>query len=338
MLDIFTTDAFKTVKLMTALDRVPYVPNFLGSLGIFDPEPVDNDKVAIEKLDGTLALIKTSERGAPGEQMAGEKRDIRLFQARRLYKRSRVNASELFRVRAMGQEMRTQTAQEEVLKRMVRLRRDVDLTWEYHRLGAVQGILLDSDGSTIYNFFTEWNVAQDAEIDFDLDNANPASGAVRKLCNQVVRQTLRALKLGQLPNVRIVGLCGDAFWDDLTAHKEVRETYLNQQEARELRKGNAFETLDYGGITFVNYRGTDDTSTVALGTDKAKFFPVGVPDLFKAVWAPGESFEDLGMPGKPIYPKVIPDLKRNQFVDVEVYSYPLFMCCNPKCLQRAKRT
>jgi hypothetical protein len=43
----------------------------------------------------------------------------------------------------------------------------------------------------IRNWFTEFGISQPAEIDFDLDNASPASGAVRKACNGIVRAMIR---------------------------------------------------------------------------------------------------------------------------------------------------
>ena len=124
----------------------------------------------------------------------------------------------------------------------------------------------------------------------------------------------------------------------MTAHVEVRETYLQTQQASDLREGIAYETSRYGGITWENYRGTDDASTVTIGTDKAKFFPVNAPGAFLEVFSPGEQFEHLGTLGERIYPMVVPDRDRDMYADIEVYSYPLHVCTRPLMLQRAKRT
>lgn len=338
MLDVFKQDAFSTSSLIGALLRVDYLPMYLGSAGLFTPKPVATETVAIEKEAHTLSLIQTSERGAPVGELSGVKRDIRDFRTPRLAKRSRINASELSGVRQLGEEQKLQTVQDEVLKRMVRLRLDMDLTWEMHRLGAVQGILLDADGSVLKNWFTEFAITQDDEINFALTDEPPVSGAVRKLCNQVVRQTLKALKLPiAMPGMRIKGLCGDAFWDDLTAHPEVRQTYLNQAEAPQLRKGNAYGEFDYGNITFVNYRGTDDGTTVGIGSDKCKFYPEGIPDLFVVGQSPGEFMDTVNTLGQPLYPRIVTDKDLNAWADTYLFSYPLHICTNPKVLQRARR-
>jgi hypothetical protein len=340
MIDIFSGDAFNTITLTNALKKVPYKPQMLGSLGIFQPKPIRGIDIAYEKMDGALSLIQTSQRGAPLEQRGNEKRDIRVFRTRRVAKASKLRADEILGIRAFGSESELQQAQEEVMRRMTGLRDDLDLTLENMRLGAVQGIVLDANGDVLDNWFTAWGGSQPSEIDFDLDNANPASGAVKKLCNQVIRTMARNAKGAFTPGTRVVGLCGDAFYDDLTTHPEVVKTFLNQQAANDLRENyaDAFESFRYGGITWMNYRGTDDGSTVAVGTDKVKFFPLGANGVFDWVQAPGESFDAAQGAGEPFYALTIPDRDRNEFVEIEVKTYPLFVCARPECLLRGKRT
>lgn len=340
-MDIFKGDAFTLVEMSDALNKVPYKPSFLGSLGIFEPKPIRTETVAIEKKENTLALVEASKRGDPLKQQAGIKRDIRDFRTVRLAKGDTLQASEIAGVRAFGSESEMQSMQSEVMERMIRLRDDIELTHENHRLGAIQGTVLDADGATVIrNWFTEWAISQAAEIDFDLDNAAPAEGAVKKLCNGVVRAMARAGKGAFGPGTEIIGLCGDNFYDDLTTHKEIRDTYKNQVAATELRGpyADVFDSFRYGGITWINYRGTDDGTTVTIPTDKVKFFPKGARGVFKHVMSPGESFDIVNTPGKPFYAITVPDRDRNMHVDLEVYSYPLYVCTRPEMLLRGKRT
>ena len=338
-MDIFEADGFSAMSMTAALNNQPFLPSLLGDMQLFTPKPITTDTVAIEQIDGTLGLIQTDKRGAPPAARGTDKRTVRNLNTVRIAKQDTVRASEIQSIRAFGSETELMQVQTVVARKQSALLRDVGLTHEHHRLGAIQGIVLDADGSTIVNLFTEFGVTQATEIDFDLDNASPASGAVRKKCAAVVRAMLRASKGSWVPGqTRVAALCGDAFWDDLIAHPEVRETYLGQQEAAALRGAAAWETLDYGGITFTNYRGTDDNSTVAIGTDKCRFFPVGAVDVFEVALSPAESFDFVNTPGLPVYGWQVPDRDRNMYVDLEVYSYPLFYCTKPLMLQRAKRT
>ena len=63
---------------------------------------------------------------------------------------------------------------------MAEMTTKMDATLEHLRIGAIKGQILDADGSAvIYDLFTEFGVTAHAEIDFDLDNAGPAPGAVK---------------------------------------------------------------------------------------------------------------------------------------------------------------
>lgn len=338
-MDVFNSNAFSAVSMTAAVDKLGYVPGLLGSIpNLFVPVPVTTDSVFIEERGNAPALIQTSARGSSPTRRAGETRTARGFKTLRLAQSSRIHASELQNIRQFGSESELMMVQTEVARRQLLMRRDMELTKENMRLGAVQGLVTDADGSTtLFDWASELSQTIPAEVDFDLDNASPASGAVRKKCNAVVRSMLTRLSGLGGNGVSIYGLCGDAFWDDLTAHVEVRETYLNQQAAAELRSGNAYGSLNYGGITFINYRGTDNGSTVAIGTDKCKFFPAGA-GIFQIAYAPAETFDFVNTPGQAEYSWIVTDKDRNAWADVELYSYPLPVCTMPQALYRAKRT
>lgn len=340
-MDIFNQDAFSMVSLTNAIDRTPFQPQRLGQMGLFTPMPVRTITVGVEDRDGKLSVIQTSERGAPLQQRATEKRKIRDFRTARIAKGDHLTASEIQGIRAFGSETELMQVQAEVARRLdgpVGIRRDVELTKENMRLGAIQGIVLDADGSVIYNWFTEWGLAQPAEIDFDLDNASPVAGALRKKCNDVVRKVTRGAKGMMTQGSGVGALCGDEFWDAFITHPDVEKTYLNWEAAANLREGTAWQAFNFGGISWENYRGTDDGTTVAVGSQKVNFFPANSPGVFQEAMSPGESFEFVNTPGLPEYAMIVPDKDRNMFVDIEVYSYPLFLCSTPAALQRGKMT
>lgn len=339
-LDIFNHNAFKLQSMLLAMESIDFRPQRLGGMGIFTANPVRTESVSIESRDGVLALIQTSQRGAPLGQRDNEKRKLRNFNTVRIAKGDRITASELANIRAFGTESELMQVQDEIARRLagpVGLQSQIELTLENMRLGALHGIVKDADGTEIINWFNEFGVTQAAEINFDLANASPSPGAVKKKCNQVVRAMTTSSKGVFTTMTRVHALCGDAFWDDLTSHDEVVKTYLNTQEAASLRDGNVYETFNYGGITWENFRGTDDGTTVSVGTDKAIFFPVNAPGAFLEVFSPGEQFDHLGQLGQSMYPLIVPDKDRQMFADIEAYSYPLHVCTRPAMLQRAKR-
>lgn len=343
-MDIFDSSAFSALSLTTAINKVDTKPQLLGRMGLFTPRPVRTEKVAVEQRDQTLAVIQTSQRGAPLAEGQSLKRNIRDFRTSRIAKGDTLMADEVQNIRAFGTESELQQVVNEVLDRQVRIIDDVELTWENMRLGAVQGVLLDADGSTIYDWFSEFDVTQAAEIDFDLDNASPGIGALLKKCDQVVTQMRRAAKGAFIGGTRVIGLCGTAFWRDLIAHPEIQKLwelttlYGDQTGLSSLIGLPGNDLIEYGGITFMRYWGTDDDSTVAIGTNSCKFFPMGARGAFEVAWAPMESFQFVNTPGRPLYSIVVRDKDRDMWARPEVYSYPLHICTRPLMLQRAKRT
>jgi hypothetical protein len=232
-----------------------------------------------------------------------------------------------------------------VTDRLVTMGRSLDATLEHLRVGAVKGLILDSDGSSvIYDLFAEFGVTQEAEIDFDLDNAAPASGALRKKCGSVVRKI--GDNLGAVPFLGVHALCGDNFFDDLVSQVEVVESYKGTPMAQVLRDGYIYPNSDgqkisaafeFGGIVWENYRGKVGTLSY-IDTDKCHLFPVGAEGLFETYFAPANYVETVNTIGLPKYAKLAIDQKYQKWVDVEAQSNPLPLCTRPKVLMKGRRT
>lgn len=341
ILDVFRQDAFSTVSLSASVDKIDYVPQFLSKLdGLFVPDPVRTEAIWIEERTTGAIILPFSPRGTAPHQTGGDQRKARSFRSLRIADASRITASELLGIRGFGSEINVKTLQEEVARRQQKIKQhNFALTFEFHKFNCITGAkVYDANGTTVmYDWATEFSQAIPAELDFDLDNATPAEGAVRKKCTAVRRSIQKNLK-GVGVAGSIVGLCGDNFWDDLTSHPEVVKTYLNWAAASDLRNGHGKEwsSFRYGEIDFVNYRGLDDGS-FGVGTDKCKFFPVGA-GIFRWAMSPGERFEHLGSVGQETYSSLVFDKDRDSWVDVEVMSYPLPVCTMPSALHQARRT
>lgn len=341
MLDIFNNDAFSVTRMTNAMREISYVPSRIGQLGLFQTESIDTLDVAIEKADAEqLVLIASSPRGGVGDPRDMAKRSLRKLGVPHFQRNDAIYADEVQQVRAFGQETAVETLAGKIASKAAVHSQDFALTEEYHRLNVIKtGNLLDANGDVLYNYATEFGEAMPAEIDFDLDNASPAEGALRKKCAGVVRSISNSL--GGLPYRGIHALCGDAFFDDLIAHKEVRETYKNHADAAALRtayindgSGGSWGMFEFGGITWENYRGG---GSVSIDTDKCHIFPLGVPQLFKTVYAPADYMETVNRPGQRLYAKQW-RMPNDKGVNVEFQMNALHYCTRPRVLQRGKRT
>lgn len=343
-LDIFRNPAFGLAEMADAYEKIDYVPSIIQDMGLFTPNPIRTTTFWLENRSGGLTLIPTSPRGAPPKQGETDKREARAFQTFRIAKDHTLSASELLDVRAFGKTSELQAVQQEIDRRLsgpTGLIREAQYTFENMQLGAMTGLMLDADGSTLVNFYTELGVAQAAEIDFALEAVNPADGALMLKCMQVTDQMRRAAKGEWRPGAVAVGLCSDAFWKALLVHSEVREIWklMLQGGFRDGLDGLLGNTprVRIGDVVFLRYWGSDD-DVVKIPANKVKFFPMGLPGLFQHVMAPGESFAHLGRPGQAVYPMILVDKSgEDAWVKACVRAYPLMFCRRPEMLQSGKK-
>ncbi|MEA3044571.1 MAG: hypothetical protein QOH47_2409 [Sphingomonadales bacterium] len=332
--DVFDdAEKFGVVSMLESVKKMPYNPGFLASLNIFEPEPVDTDKVAIAMEQGRQALIATTLRGAPIEAAEPEPENIRPFIIPRLAKADKIYAHELRNVSpAIGEDV-ADVVGRKLARKQARLKQDMKLTFEHHMMGAVKGIVYDSNGvKVVYNYWTAWDVSAPADIDLDLDNATPVLGKLKRdIQSKIQRPIVDALQDGENANVRLIGLAGNNFYDYLTSHADVHKIWLAQQaRADELQQTNIYGKFSYGNVDWYNYRGaTVGGTAVGVHTDKAVIFPVGLPGMFRHIMGPGESIDELGSEGQEMYPGIVRDLQRNWWVQPELYAYPLFLNTRP---------
>jgi hypothetical protein len=340
MLDIFHSDPFTSIQLTAAVERVPFQPIGLGTLDIFDPMPIRTKALAVEERTGKLSLLQTTARGAPPSQRTLERRKIRYFDVPRIAQDDTVTADELQSIRAFGTESEFMQVQAEVARRLngpTGILRNIEYTLENMRLGAVQGLLTDADGTQLYSWFDEFGITAATEVAFNLSAA--LSNTIRPIINGIVRNMARAAQGAFAPDTEVIALCGDVFYDQFVNHPDVIRTFLNWQAAADIRdgsQGSAFGAFKFSGVTWMNYRGSDDNTTIKIPDAKVKFFPRGAPGLFQMAYAPAETFDFVNTPGKPVYIIPVFDRDRNAWWRVEAYSYPLPICTRPEVLQSGR--
>lgn len=335
--DIFNQNGWGVIEFHEDIvERVDFQPNLLGSLGLFDPIYSRSRTIAIADKDRTLTLIPTSENGAPPEELIPKGARMRYFEASRLAKGSTVYAIELAGVTGLPFEQQTKDIVQEVTDRTGQIKDDIELTWEHMRFGAVQGKVLDADGVTIlYDWYKEWGISEPAEVNFALDVAETD---IRKTCRDLKRDMQRKAKGVWTPSTRVGALVGDAFFDMLVNHPQYLETRLNTPRSAEVENIEGYSAITFEGITFINYRGTDDGATIAIGSEKARFFPIGARGAFKVGWAPASEFKPyIGQRGREFYGLLLSDPSgRDEWDRVEIYSYPLYIATRPEMLLRGK--
>lgn len=292
--DIFKGDAFSLTSLSGTVDKVDYRPGLLGQMGIFTKVPVRNRNIWIDRREGRLELVKASATGAPPEELRKDMRNAVPLQAVRLAKGSTVYAAEIAGWRAFGSESEQTVVMTEYDRRRQRVRADMEATLELHRLGAIQGKLVDSDGELIYDYFAAFGETADPVEDWTLATA---ATDPRLLAMAMKRKLLRKLKMGNVSGIRIGALAGDAFFDALISNKLVKDTYLNWTAAADLRTDKAFADFSYGGIDFINFAVTTRMSKLRSSRMKPCSSSMAFRASLSMLWLPPmSSFRMLALP------------------------------------------
>lgn len=327
MIDIFKNDAFSMVSLTDAINKMPHKPTRIGEMGLFVERGITTTTVVVEEKDGRLSLIETTPRGGAGSAIGTTKRTARSFVVPHLERDGKVYADEVQNVRAFGSDNAEEAVQTLIAQTQADLRAMHDVTLEYHRVGAITGVILDADGSTpIYNLFTEFGVSQQQYI----MPFSSSSADMREEC--VAIQRLSEAELGAETVTGYHAFCGDDFFDALISHASVKES-LKYQESQFLRN-DLRRGFTYGGITWENYRGKVG-SVQFIEDDEAYVVPLGT-SIFRTYFAPADFIETANTVGLPLYSKLLPDPSgANRYVVVHTQSNPLCLCLRPRAVIRA---
>ncbi|HIH2651584.1 TPA: major capsid protein [Burkholderia cenocepacia] len=325
---LFQDDAFSLSSLSAAINEQPYVPGRIGTLGLFEEDGITTTTIQIERDGDTLSLVASGQRGAPAAVVAGSKRNMIPFNTVHLPQRAVIMADEIANLRAFGSETELEALQTVVNRRLAKMRKQLDATHEYHRIGAIKGAVLDADGKTVLIDLLKYFGIEQTVIPFELSTATTE---IRQKCVEVQDAIEDALGAMTYTGVRV--LCGREFWNKLIVAKSVKETYLASVMAAQLR-GDARDAFDFGGCTFERYRGrVGDVGYVA--DDEAHAVPEGVSDLFITRFAPADYVEAVNTTGIPYYAKqeLMPFGKG---VEIEAQSNPIHLCTRPKALVKLK--
>lgn len=327
MLDVFRSNTFGVVSLTDAINKMPYKPARIGELKLFRERGISTTTAVVEEKNGRLSLIQTSPRGGPASSIGEEKRTARSFLVPHLERESRITADEVQNVRAFGSENATEAVQVKVNEHLADLRAMHEVTLEHMRARAIQGIILDADGATLFNLFTEFGVAQQTAT-LHPDDATDQGDALR--AEIVGVQRLVEGELGAEPISGYRAFCGKTFFDGLRADLGVTHTLRYADPQALLRQEANARRFSFGGVEWEEYRGSTG-GTPFFADGEAYLFPEG-GNLFATYFAPADFVETVNTLGLPVYAKTVVDPELQRWVKVHTQSNPLAICLRPRAV------
>lgn len=340
-LDILSDPRYGVRAVSDAIMEIPNEYGMLGNLGLFPEKGIRTTYVEIEKKEGYLNLIPTSARGGPAPEKKRSSRSLRVMKTQFIQQNDTIKASDLQNMPGFGTPGSPEFMESfdtELGERLNELQRGYRQTHEFWRWGALQGDVLDADGTVLYNCYTEMGESQN-DVDFkfgttDSDTVMAASKASRRFMEKNL--------LGESMS-RQLYLCSAEFFDNVTTHPAFEKFYQNNPVGRP----NPFlddlgvTYFQHGTATFIEHNGEasylqPDGTTVSrrfIPANECIIVPMGTQQVFRSYFSPGEMLDAVNMPGQAMYVS-LKELDHGAGVEIHTESAPLFLVQKPRLVQR----
>ena len=296
-------------------------------MGLFAERGIRTTSVLLEEKQGTLQLIVSKERGAPGDVRKPSKRRLKSIVVPHFPLDDHVSPGDVQNVREFGTEDAFRSVVSEVNDKLSDLRQAHALQLEWLRVGCLKGKVIDGDGNTVLlDLFSEFGVTQ-KEFDFILGTATTK---VKTICTRV--KTYIEEQLGAMPHSYIHAMCGKSFFEAFVQHALVEKAFDRFQNGAFLRSDQRQAPFEFAGIVWEQYVGkVGDQEFIPPGD--CRFFPVGTPGLFQTVFAPANMMSQANRPGLAVYASQEP-LPHDQGLSLHTESNPMSYCTRPAVLVR----
>lgn len=325
-LNIFEGDAFGTISMTKAINQpVEGQTQSTRIDALFEEEGITTTAVFIEREHDSLTLVPAADRGAPGDVTTGSGRDVIPFQTIHLPTTGVIRADEVQGIRAFGSESELETVEALVQKRLMKMRKRLDSTIRYQRVGAITGKVYDADGSTVLlDTFARFGIAQQS-VPFQM------SVPENKLKQKVTDAKRKAEDVvgGTGIITGWLGLCGRNWFDAFAAHDSTAKAYDRWQDGQFLREDQRAGFM-FDGVMWEEFYGKVGNITF-IDPDVAYLIPLGVDGLFITNFAPANYMETVNTTGVPYYASQ-ELMKHNKGVDLEAQSNPLNLCTMPRAI------
>lgn len=330
--DVFSQDAFSLRTLTTSINLVPNKYDRIIRLNLFTPEPIRTVEFSVEEYAGVLNLVQSQPRNGPPNLNISGKRKVRPFTTFHFPLNDVVTPSDVQDIRRFNTENQLEDAASVVNRKLVEMRDKHAATREFLEAGALKGIVIDADGTTLVNLFTEFGITQKS-INFALGTATTnvvgkALEAKRHIETNAKGESIRGFH----------ALASPEFFDALTSHALVKAAYANWEASASRLAGDMRDGFMHGGIMWEEYNGSfteaDGTVRPLIPANEAIIFPLGTSNTFRTVMAPANRMGAANMLGEEVYALAYPiDGDKGFQIDTESNLLPI--CKRPALLVRA---
>jgi hypothetical protein len=300
MINPFDAGGYTLAEMTEAINILPNVYTRLGQMGLFRFEGVTQRSVVIEQAEGVLNLLPTVPLGGPATVANRDLRSMRSLTIPWIPHDDAITPQDIQGIRGFGMSDAADPLATVMERKLTRMRVKHAQTREYMEINALKGVVKDGAGVTLYDYFSEFGLAQQS-VDFALGTATTN---VQAKVREVLRKIESELKGETMTGV--LALVSPEFFDRLIGHARVEEAYkyYSSAGAQPLRE-DPRRRFPFAGIVFEEYSATVTLSTGVTETlvpaGEGIAFPLGTLDTFVTFGAPANLIETVNTIGLAMY-------------------------------------
>lgn len=333
ILDPFKGDGYSLAHLTEAINVLPNLYGRLNEMGTLPIDGIKQRTVIVERVDGVLNLLPSKPVGAPGTVGKTGKGKLINFTIPHIPHDDVVLPEEVQGVRAFGTAAEADPLATIMARKLQEMRNRHAVTLEYLRWGAIKGVVLDADGSTLVDLYSAFTITQKT-VDFVLGTSTTK---VQEKCREVLRHIEKNLKGEVMTYVH--AMVSPEFFDKLISHAEVKEAYKYYASGQQPLREDVRRRFPFAGIVFEEHVGeatylNDDGTTAArrfIAANEGHAIPMGTLAAFRTYVAPGDFNETVNTIGLELYAKM-EARKFDRGWDLHTQSNPLPICRRPEIL------
>ncbi len=322
---------FTLAELTQAINILPNVYTRLGQLGLFRFEGITQRTVLIEQAEGVLNLLPSVPLGGPPTVANRDTRSMRTFTVPWIPHDDHITPQDIQGVRQFGSANQAETLATVMNRKLERMRIKHAQTREYMEIRALQGVLKDGAGTTLYNYFTEFGVAQQT-LDMQFGTSLESGGNDLGIKVHALKRAIEVELKGETMT-GILALCGPTFFDNLVKHDSVRDAYKYYVSGPQPLREDLRTRFPFKGVVFEEYNATVTLSTGTteklIADNEAWAFPLGTTDTFVTYGAPANLIETANTIGLPMYARQLMR-QDGSAIDLKTEASILPICKRPR--------
>ncbi|MBN9459053.1 MAG: major capsid protein [Bosea sp.] len=295
VLDLFDDPVFSARALTDAINLVPNNYGRANELNLFPIRGVATTYVEIEYKNGVLNLLRTAERGARGTAGLRGRRNVRIFKIPHIPHIDALLAADLQNRIPFGATNVLERIQDATNEKLEDMTSKHHITLEAMRMSALDGVLLDADGSVIIDYYAEFGITRKT-VDFELD---VTTTEVKNKNMEVLRYMEDNLLGETMTSAR--ALCSPEFFDAYTTHPNVKAAYQYYTSQQEVLRNDVRRGFKHANIFWEEYRGNanyvaDDGSVLNrkfIPAGEARIYPEGTRQTFQTYLAPPDAMSEV---------------------------------------------